>query len=184
MLNCLPQFDYARQSGAWSYSGEGYEHARVESDGIDLEVRLSTNLQLGLVGARAYGHTSLTEGGSAFAALCWGDGDGPTTVDDAYERTWTTATYWRGWLKAGSFPDHPWRSYLERSALTLKGLSYAPTGAVLAAGTTSLPETPGGERNWTTASPGSATRRSCSGLCSRWASSGRPTSSSPSCSRR
>jgi GH15 family glucan-1,4-alpha-glucosidase len=61
---------------------------------------------------------------------------------------WGTAGFWRDWLKGGSFPDHPWRSYLERSALTLKGLSYAPTGAILAASTTSLPETPGGERNW------------------------------------
>ncbi len=57
-------------------------------------------------------------------------------------------TYWRDWLSNGTFPDHPWRSYMERSALTLKGLSYAPTGAVMAASTTSLPETPGGARNW------------------------------------
>ena len=56
--------------------------------------------------------------------------------------------YWRDWLANGTFPDHPWRSYIERSALTLKGLSYAPTGAIMAAATTSLPETPGGARNW------------------------------------
>ena len=59
-----------------------------------------------------------------------------------------TADFWRGWLNHGAFPDHPWRGILQRSALTLKGLTYAPTGALLAAATTSLPETPGGERNW------------------------------------
>ena len=59
-----------------------------------------------------------------------------------------TADFWHEWLSHGEFPDHPWRTYLQRSALTLKGLTYAPTGAMIAAATTSLPETPGGERNW------------------------------------
>jgi GH15 family glucan-1,4-alpha-glucosidase len=61
---------------------------------------------------------------------------------------WRTGESWRLWLNHGAFPDHPWRTDLQRSALTLKGLSYQPTGALVAAATTSLPETPGGERNW------------------------------------
>ena len=67
---------------------------------------------------------------------------------EANERLVRTAHHWQEWLKQGTFPDHPWRTYLQRSALTLKGLSYAPTGAMVAAATTSLPETLGGERNW------------------------------------
>jgi GH15 family glucan-1,4-alpha-glucosidase len=59
-----------------------------------------------------------------------------------------TAHHWQHWLDRGIFPDHPWRSYLQRSALTLKGLTYEPSGALVAAATTSLPETPRGERNW------------------------------------
>jgi GH15 family glucan-1,4-alpha-glucosidase len=59
-----------------------------------------------------------------------------------------TSHFWRGWVDDGRFPDHPWRVYLQRSALVLKGLTYTPTGAMVAALTTSLPETPGGERNW------------------------------------
>jgi hypothetical protein len=64
------------------------------------------------------------------------------------ERLDSTEDFWRKWLRDGDFPDHPWRIHLQRSALVLKGLTYAPTGAILAAPTTSLPETPGGERNW------------------------------------
>jgi GH15 family glucan-1,4-alpha-glucosidase len=84
----------------------------------------------------------------AFAALSWSSHARPTTFEEAYERVVRTADFWHQWLARGEFPDHPWRPYLQRSALTLKGLSYAPTGAMVAAATTSLPETPGGERNW------------------------------------
>jgi len=80
--------------------------------------------------------------------LAWGGKEPPLDYDDAYRRQVWTAHHWQHWLARGQFPDHPWRSYLQRSALTLKGLTFAPTGAIAAAATTSLPETLGGERNY------------------------------------
>ena len=149
VFNCLPIFDYGRAPGAWSYAGEGYDSAVVAPPDGELELRLNTSLPLGLTGARATARTALREGESAFVALSWDrEAPTPTTAEAAAEQVWQTTQVWRHWLKGGTFPDHPWRSYLERSALTLKGLSHAPTGAVMAAATTSLPETPGGERNW------------------------------------
>ncbi len=60
-----------------------------------------------------------------------------------------TARYWRRWLRSARFlPDHPWREPIQRSVLAVKGLTYMPTGSLVAALTTSLPETPGGARNW------------------------------------
>ena len=90
----------------------------------------------------------IKEGESVFCALSWSEHPAPTDYADAYQRLVWTAHHWQHWLDRGDFPDHPWRADLQRSALTLKGLTYAPTGAIVAAATTSLPETPGGERNW------------------------------------
>ncbi len=59
-----------------------------------------------------------------------------------------TIRFWRSWLGRARIPDHRFRDPVQRSALTIKGLTYMPTGATVAALTTSLPETPGGERNW------------------------------------
>ena len=69
-------------------------------------------------------------------------------MDDATARLEATTRYWREWLGRARMPDHRWRDPIQRSALTIKGLTYMPTGATVAALTTSLPETPGGERNW------------------------------------
>ena len=56
--------------------------------------------------------------------------------------------FWRDWLARAAIPDHEFGPLIQRSALAIKGLTYMPTGSTVAALTTSLPETPGGERNW------------------------------------
>src|SRR5439155_22756936 len=90
----------------------------------------------------------MTKGDTLFATLSWSEQPAPPTYEEAYKRLVWTAHHWQHWLDHAECPDHPWRTYLQRSALTLKGQSYSPTGALVAAATTSLPETVGGERNW------------------------------------
>jgi alpha,alpha-trehalase len=147
-LECEPAFDYGGLAADWSYSGAGYNDAVARSEGMDLELRLVSDLRLGFEGPRARARTTLREGEVAFAALGWSKQPLPASYEEAAEWLARTGRFWQEWLKHGTFPDHPWRSYLQRSALTLKGLSYAPSGAMVAAATTSLPETPGGDRNW------------------------------------
>jgi alpha,alpha-trehalase len=148
LVNCDPAPDYGRGSVAWEYEGEGYNKAVARAEGSDLTLRLTTDLRMGFEGKRAHASSTVREGDERFVALSWSDHEAPTTYQDAADRMWRTQEYWREWMNHGEFPDHPWRSALQRSALTLKGLTYAPTGALMAAATTSLPETPGGERNW------------------------------------
>ena len=147
-LDCEPVFDYGRETAAWEYVGDGYTQIRSRAPNGGPELTLTADLNLGFEGPRAIARTLIKEGQTRFCALSWGPEPPPTTFDDAYKRLVWTAHHWQHWLARGHFPDHPWRHYLERSALTLKGLQYEPTGALIAAPTTSLPETPGGERNW------------------------------------
>ena len=147
-LDCEPRFEYARLHGEWEYSGAGYHEPCVQSRGCEVELRLSTDMNIGFEGPRATGRTLMKEGDTLFVSLAWSEHPAPTNYEEAYDRLVWTAHHWQHWLDHGQFPDHPWRTHLQRAALTLKGLSYAPTGALVAAATTSLPETPGGERNW------------------------------------
>ena len=109
---------------------------------------MTSDLRLGFEGGQASARTLLKQGDTRYIALSWGGAPPPLTYEEAYKKQVWTAHHWQHWLARGKFPDHPWRVFLQRSALTLKGLTYAPTGAIAAAGTTSLPETPGGERNY------------------------------------
>ncbi len=147
-MECDPVHDYGRARARWEYVGAGYEACAATFESTDLALRLDSDLRLGIEGARVRARTTLHDGDLGFVALSWSAHGGPTTYDDAYARLVRTADFWHEWLAQGEFPDHPWRVYLQRSALTLKGLTYAPTGAMLAAATTSLPETPHGQRNW------------------------------------
>jgi alpha,alpha-trehalase len=147
VLDCEPVFHYGRRRGVWQYIGAGYGRAEALLDG-EVQVRLTTDMNVGFEGPRAMARRRLRAGEQVFCALSWGDATPPETFADAHGRLARTAAFWHEWLGRGNFPDHPWRKYLQRSALTLKGLIYAPTGALLAAATSSLPETPGGERNY------------------------------------
>ncbi len=147
-LGCEPVFEYGRVRGRWEYAGDDYHEVVIRPPGIDIGLHLVSDMNLGIEGPRATARHMMKEGETLFCALAWSEHPAPRTYDDAYEKLVWTAHHWQHWLDRGEFPDHPWRSDLQRSALTLKGLTYAPTGAIIAAATTSLPETPGGERNW------------------------------------
>jgi GH15 family glucan-1,4-alpha-glucosidase len=150
---CEPMFDYAREPATWELVDEhgGIAHGRGKHgpEGEEREIRLSSNVRLGVESSRVRARHTLQEGEKCFVALGWAaDLEVPRSVDEAEEWLSRTFHFWRGWLNGGEFPDHPWARHLQRSALALKGLTYQPTGALVAALTTSLPETPGGERNW------------------------------------
>jgi GH15 family glucan-1,4-alpha-glucosidase len=149
-LHCEPAFDFDRRDGTWAFAGPGYGEAIVRGGEADPLLRLTTSLRVGFEGRAAVAHTTMREGDRAFVALSWTDPDPapPRDVDEAALRLDRTEDFWRDWLNQGSFPDHPLRGALQRSALVLKGLTYAPTGALVAAATTSLPERIGGDRNW------------------------------------
>jgi len=145
-MECVPRFAYGAEAASWTGGELGEACATRDS----IELQLTSDMELELDGGAARGTVRLREDETSFCALTWGDNDlgGPRSAPEALERLDSTEDFWRKWLRAGDFPDHPWRIHLQRSALVLKGLTYAPTGAILAAPTTSLPETPGGERNW------------------------------------
>ena len=145
-LRCDAAPDYARGEPDWSIA----EGGRATGLAGEIGLALRTDLDLHLDGRMLEGGCVLSEGETCFCALGWEEGGDslPESCEAAEELLDTTAEAWRRWLRRGHFPDHPWRSELQRSALTLKGLIHAPSGGMVAALTTSLPEAPGGERNW------------------------------------
>jgi GH15 family glucan-1,4-alpha-glucosidase len=146
-VSCAPAFDYGRQ---------GHD-TRIQPDGAlfkssSLNLALSTKVPL-----RKEGHGGvsaefvLDEGESEVFVFRESRGEesvpSPPTEKDAEELLKETVKFWHRWLSACTYHGR-WREQVNRSALALKLLTFEPTGAIIAAPTTSLPEVIGGTRNW------------------------------------
>jgi alpha,alpha-trehalase len=146
-LVCEPVFDYGRTPAGWALP-DGDRHS-ADASGAGQTIRLRTNMELGIEANRVRARHVLREGEQLYCALSWAEGlAAPADVEEANARLGATTRFWRDWLGRARIPDHRWRDPIQRSALAVKGMTYMPTGATVAALTTSLPETPGGERNW------------------------------------
>jgi alpha,alpha-trehalase len=146
-LICEPAFDYGRTPAEWAIADGGRHSA--DASGAGKTIRLQSDLAIGIEGNRVRARHVLEEGDKAYCTLSWAEQLAvPTDVAEAEARMAATVRFWRRWLNTARIPDHRWRDPIQRSALAIKGLTYMPTGATVAALTTSLPETPGGERNW------------------------------------
>ena len=145
-LVCEPGFDYGRLPGDWTLSEDRH---RADATGAEQALRLQTDMLLGIEEGRARARHVLRAGETVYCALAWSEeARVPTTVEEAAGQLEATTRFWRDWLARAAIPDHELGPLIQRSALTIKGLTYMPTGATIAALTTSLPETPAGERNW------------------------------------
>jgi len=145
---CEPMLDYGSTPARWSVVEDEHGVA-LDAVGGETTFRLYSDMRMGIEGNRARARHTMSEGERRFCAISWTEQrGGPRTAAEAEEHLQRTGHFWRTWLAEGTYPDHPWRFHLQRSALALKGLTFMPTGALLAAPTTSLPETPRGSRNW------------------------------------
>lgn len=140
-----PRFDYGRRTHTVSA-----QQGHTVFDSPDLTLALTSSVPVEIDGRDAVASFTLDEGETAVFALDRIGGKvepRSCPVLEAEELFGATVRYWRTWLSRSRYRGR-WREMVHRSALTLKLLTYAPTGAIVAAPTTSLPEQIGGERNW------------------------------------
>ena len=141
-MRCEPAFDFARAHHEAEITTRG---ARFRSVVADLD--LDSTVPLRIDGGAVTADFTLAEGEEALFVL--GESDTAVECTPAFCRSLLkgTVAYWHAWLSQCTYQGR-WREMVHRSALVLKLLTFAPTGAIVAAPTCSLPEEVGGSRNW------------------------------------
>ncbi|MBA4863246.1 glycoside hydrolase family 15 protein [Streptomyces sp. PSKA54] len=150
-LECRPRFDYARARHELALDGETDGEALAVFRGPGVTAYLQSSFPLERDQDDVRGGVTL-RGGEAAAAVftvCGTDSPAPrpVTASGATEQLWATVDFWQYWIRTSRYRGR-WPDMVNRSAITLKLLTYAPTGAPVAAATTGLPEQVGGQRNW------------------------------------
>jgi GH15 family glucan-1,4-alpha-glucosidase len=144
-VEAVPRFTYGEFVPDWSTS-EGTAAARHDGDRVSFAAPWAWTTEG--AGVRASGRVD--PGTPAFLQVRWGDP--PPAEPSPATLLAVTDAYWRGWVSPVDAPLRRvaarWHPWVERSELVLKLLSYADSGVFVAAPTTSLPEWPGGPRNW------------------------------------
>lgn len=145
LLECEPRFDYARQDHDLQQLGDS--EALFRSRGQQLA--LVSDFPLISAGKDVRGEKTLAAGQSAFAIL----DSAPSQelhrpgVGEVEQWLQECTNFWHSWVKRSTYNGR-WREIVTRSAITLKLMTYAPTGGLVAAPTAGLPEQVGGTRNW------------------------------------
>ncbi|RKG57217.1 glycoside hydrolase family 15 protein [Corallococcus sp. AB011P] len=145
-MECFPAFNYARDEHETHVVKGG---AAFISKGLSMQLVTPIPLKQEKNGVVA--HFTLKESQSAVFTLREGGVEGCHhhlhTHDSAEKLFRDTVDYWRHWVSKCKYTGR-WREMVQRSALALKLMTFEPSGAIIAAPTCSLPESPGGTRNW------------------------------------
>lgn len=143
-LHCAPRFDYGRERHEVALTDAG---ACFANEG--LAVTLHTPIKLERHGQDVRAELTLRQGEAEVVVLEAGPRVPPRAVarQEILDMAQRTIDHWQRWLRQSTYRGR-WREFIDRSAITLRLLTYAPTGALVAAPTAGLPEQLGGERNW------------------------------------